>query len=139
MQSGRFVLLLWANHFPRSINNLPSIVLKNTKQTFAIIISNELEGEYFHCGYRYKPQFPPAVYNTLESDHRCSAILTMSTLSPRCVSIWHLVPKVKEKISMPLDYKLLDSRLVNVRIQMFPMYIIKLEISQLTSGKPLLY
>lgn len=44
-----------------------------------------------------EPQLPSAVYNTSESDHRCSAILTMSTLSPRRVSTWHLVPKVRKK------------------------------------------
>lgn len=60
-----------------------------------------------------EPQFPSAVYNTLESGHRCS----MDILSQVCVYL----------------------ELFDFRTQMFPMYIKNLEIPQLTSGKPFLY
>lgn len=61
-----------------SINNLPGIVLKNTKNSFVIIISNELKYTFIVVTDT-ESQFPIAVYNIL--DHSWSAILAMGILS----------------------------------------------------------
>lgn len=76
-----------------SINNLPGIVLKNTKYSFVIIISNELKYTFIVVT-DIESQFPIAVYNILELDHRCSAILAMGILSQ--VSLY-LAPYAKDQ------------------------------------------
>lgn len=93
---------------------------KTPSRLFAIIISNELKGGHFHCGYRHRTPAPICCLQYIwirsqvfsYTDHEYS-------LSQACL---YLAPctKGQEKISMPLDYKLLDSRSVTLEYKCFP-------------------